>query len=101
MLAKADERILAAALQIEVADTMGAGGAFNAGSLHRWLKAEDLSACLDAAGDTGSHALQPPIAIGGLICKIAQPRFFSCRHATFAAVSMARRLKVNGGHHMP
>ena len=45
------------ALAVAVVDTVGAGDAFNAGFLHRWLDGAALSACLDAGAQTASVAL--------------------------------------------
>jgi sugar/nucleoside kinase (ribokinase family) len=61
-LARASERISATAPHVKVVDTTGAGDAFNAGFLHRWLKAGDLPSCLEAAVEAGSHSVQ---AAGG------------------------------------
>jgi len=62
ILAKASERCSLAAPQVNVVDTTGAGDAFNAGFLHRWLKGEDGRSCLRAAIEAGSLSVQ---AAGG------------------------------------
>lgn len=45
------------ALAVQVIDTVGAGDAFNAGFLDRWLEGADRIACLDAGVQVASAAL--------------------------------------------
>lgn len=61
-LARAEERHSRPAARVKVVDTTGAGDAFNAGFLHRWLEGGDLDACLEAAIAAGSLSVQ---ATGG------------------------------------
>ncbi|WP_319531317.1 PfkB family carbohydrate kinase [uncultured Cohaesibacter sp.] len=47
-----------AADPVDVVDTTGAGDAFNAGFVDKWLRSEPLSSCLAAGIATGSRAVQ-------------------------------------------
>lgn len=47
-----------AAEKVKVVDTTGAGDAFNAGFVDKWLRSEPLSACLASGIATGSRAVQ-------------------------------------------
>jgi sugar/nucleoside kinase (ribokinase family) len=51
---------------VEVVDTVGAGDAFNAGFLDRWLDGAALAACLDAGAECASIALARSGGAGGL-----------------------------------
>lgn len=61
-LAEGRSRLSLEAPRVAVVDTTGAGDAFNAGFLQKWLKGDDLQSCLAAAIDAGSLSVQ---AVGG------------------------------------
>ncbi|WP_112663173.1 carbohydrate kinase family protein [Microvirga flavescens] len=61
-LAAAGERLSLSAPPVRVVDTTGAGDAFNAGFLHRWLDGADHRSALTAAIAAGSLSVQ---AAGG------------------------------------
>jgi sugar/nucleoside kinase (ribokinase family) len=52
-----DRRVARPALSVQVVDTVGAGDAFNAGFLDRWLEGAALGDCLDAGVQVASVAV--------------------------------------------
>lgn len=61
------------AVPVAVVDTVGAGDAFNAGFLDRWLEGESLADCLDAGAKVASLALMRHGGARGL-GRLARPR---------------------------
>mgnify|MGYP001793217976 CR=1 FL=1 len=56
-LLSSDKTLTAPAIKVDVKDTTGAGDAFNAGFLSRWLSGASLQTCLEAGNQRGALAV--------------------------------------------